>query len=96
MSRFGTLKTPAELVATLRVTPVPSLVTSTEAAGTTAPLGSFTVPVNDPKVLWAQPAEANRKPIKTDAIQNGRLSDIFTSRKPCYERLATEIVTTWS
>src|SRR5579863_8529785 len=79
MSRFVTLKTPAELVVTLRTTPVPSLATSTVAAGTRAPLGSFTVPVKDPKVLWARLADAARKPMRIGTITKRLQLDIFNS-----------------
>src|SRR5436853_2152959 len=81
MSRLGTLNTPAELVVTLCVAPVPSLLTSTEAPGITAPLGSFTVPVKDPKVLCARLADAARKLMRIDAIKNRWLSDIIYSQR---------------
>src|SRR5262249_28090435 len=55
------LNTPAEVVENTRLLPVPSLVTSTVADGITAPDGSFTVPVKDPKVLWPDAYGASSK-----------------------------------
>jgi hypothetical protein len=49
-SRLTTTKFPVESVRTDRCAPVPTFVTVIMADPTTAPEGSFTLPVNEPKV----------------------------------------------
>src|SRR6185436_5100726 len=44
----GTVNTPSSLVVGVNSWPVPLFLTVTDAPGTTAPVGSITVPVNDP------------------------------------------------